>query len=551
MRLVILSLFAGVVAAQTISFRAPRDFAGGTQPEVVSTGDFNNDGNLDVITSDDAGYQFLAGIGDGSFRTPIASANGYFDHTVAGDFNGDGNLDLASINSYDEVGTVSVSLGNGDGTFRPPIVYPLPNVATSIAVGDFNGDGIPDLAFSIMNPDVLFDGSLSVLIGQADGTFAGAITTTANGSIYGIAAADLNGDGKLDLAAIYLNHTNAYMQVFLGDGLGSFAFGSNAILDANPVPAFLAISDLNGDGAPDVAVAGSTAAYVFLSSGSGTFLRAETYPVLDGESIAIADVNGDHKPDLLVGDYLSNGVSVLLGKGDGTFSSQLFAAAGYGVTGVASGDFNGDRFLDFVTVNQVSDSVSVFLGNPRSYFNATTVPVTDPDAIITKDFNDDGKLDFAVSTVSLGVTNTPLIVYLGDGKGGFTQSAAVEIPSAGSLVAGDFNGDGRNDIVAVSSDSISVLLGDGAGQFGSPNQMFVTRGLSAGITRDFDRDGILDLALSVTYKDQVAILLGNGDGTFQTPTLISVCGQPHGIASADLNGDKRTDLVVACRMALT
>ncbi len=218
-------LFTAAAQAQGVSFINRLDFPAGSVPSCVAVGDFNGDGRLDLAVADVGVGSYLSvllGNGDGSFQAPRNfPAGGYEPSSVAvGDFNGDGRLDLAiaNISSND----VSVMLGNGDGSFQAARNFPAGNYASSVAVGDFNGDGRPDLAVAIS----LFPGGVAVLLGNGDGSFQAPRTFDAGNPHGFVAVADFNGDGLLDLAVsslgTYPEYRDGSVSILLGTGDGSF-----------------------------------------------------------------------------------------------------------------------------------------------------------------------------------------------------------------------------------------------------------------------------------------------------------------------------------------
>ena len=280
---------------------------------------------------------------------------------AVGDFNGDGKPDLAVVNSYSN--NVSILLGNGDGTFQIHVDYPTGAQPGSVAIGDFNGDGKLDLA--VVNS---YSNNVSVLLGNGNGTFQPAVsygTGSGTGPAF-VAVGDFNRDGKLDLAVANSNSSN--VSVLLGNGDGTFQTAVN--YDVGGAPTSIAVGDFNHDGKLDLAVAvpvpgPSTYVSVLLGNGDGTFQTAVNYNApYAPDAVAVGDFNGDGNLDLVVGNRSSN-ISVFLGNGDGTFRTAVNYSAGYNPSSVAVGDFNNDGTLDLAVANSGSSTtVTVLLQSP-------------------------------------------------------------------------------------------------------------------------------------------------------------------------------------------
>jgi dienelactone hydrolase len=347
-----------VVMVPALALLGRADYAVGDGPNSLAVGDFNQDGKLDLVTSN---YfvntvSVLLGKGDGTFQPHVDYATELGPDTVVlGDFNRDGKLDLAVRNQSSN--TVSVLLGKGDGTFRPAASFAVGvgQCCSRVAVGDFNGDGNLDLIAS--NHD---DNTISVLLGIGDGTFRKQLVFPAGSGPAAIGVGDLNRDGKLDLV---LANSNDVVSVLLGNGDGTFQ--SPVTYATASGPAWINIADLNGDGVPDLVVAASFAVSVLLGNGNGTFKPNTDFGVAAGSCRSeLADLNGDGKLDLIVVPWNSSDVvSVLYGNGDGSFQPPVTFATGAMPEFVAVGDFNGKGMLSLaVADNNTPGEVSVLSG---------------------------------------------------------------------------------------------------------------------------------------------------------------------------------------------
>jgi hypothetical protein len=310
------------------------------------------------ITLNNAQANFL-------FKPKIDYDAGKQPQSVAiGDLNGDGHPDLAVANPT--INKVSVLLGNGDGSFQSAMSYGVSRYPHSVAIGDLNGDGYLDLAVAGGNhPPDDFSDNVSVLLGNGDGTFLSAVNYGAGYDSESVAIGDLNGDGYLDLAVA--NQWSDNVSVLLGNGDGTFLSADN--YGTVRMPRSVAIDDLNGDGYLDLAVASGGSidnvnVSVLLGNGDGSFKSYVSYGAgYSPRSVAIGDLNGDGDLDLAVANF-SDKVSVLLGNGDGSFQSAVsYSHAGRFPQSIAIGDLNGDGDLDLAMANDQSLNVSVLLGN--------------------------------------------------------------------------------------------------------------------------------------------------------------------------------------------
>ena len=339
----------------------------------------------------------------------------------------------------------------------------------------------------------------------------------------------------------------------LGNGVATLSWQNPQSPATGAQPGSIALADFNGDGILDMAVAnaGANTLTILLGKGDGTFTATASSPQtgIDPSFVTVGDFNEDGKADLAVANLSSNNVTILLGNGDGTFT----AAASSPETGsqpqsMAVGDFNGDGILDLAVLNAGINTVTVLLGNGDGTFTASPLSSQtggQPRSLVSGDFNGDGSLDLAVTN---GAANT-VTILLGNGDGSFTAAPS---PAAGTYpyaaAVGDFNLDGKLDlaVASVTGGTVTILLGNGDGTFtaamASPSVGSTPVSVSVA---DLNRDGNPDLVVANGNNGTVTILLGNGDGTFRSPSKQSAGTDPFSIVVGDLNGDGIQDLAVA------
>jgi FG-GAP-like repeat len=516
------------------------------------------------------------------------------------DLNGDGCSDLVLTDTY---GLVYVFTGDCDGTFTLPAgaQYALGDIGVTVQLVDVNGDGNPDIVTSgAFFPGSGGPGfgnvagnNVSILLGDGTGHFGLGRTYRCDLSMYSLAIGDINRDGFPDLIAA--NEGSNTASVLLNDSKGGFgapegeAFGDSFGGLNSPGTPFV-FADVDGNGTIDMVLLNNgpypgnpNQITTFLNDGTGNFSAPVMTPawpfsttVLPG-SITLADFRNTGHPDLLVvGNQDSSPVIYFAPNiGGGQFGSYTMTTPSGGTGPVAVGDFNGDGKLDFVTASTAlttndAQELNVFLGNGDGTFQAGqtitfetgNVDAT-PKLVFTGDFNGDGNLDVLVWDIGL-------YEFLGNGDGTFQEGIPLFASLGGGLIMADFNHDGFPDIMTGSDQygfgtegDLSVFLGQPDGSFkysatyscpcflDGPNIYGLDELLNPfpGILGDFNGDGNIDVALfpyALAPQDvaSLQILYGNGDGTF-TPAYVSYPLYKPYIPefAADLNGDGRSDLI--------
>lgn len=393
-----------VNAVSANTFAGALKFTAGNGPAVAATGDFNGDGLADlVVTGSDQTISIFPGNGDGTFGSATTYAVPFPGTVVTADFNGDGKTDLAIASSAE----VAVLLGNGDGTFQRVQYYSTGVSPVAIMVSDLNGDGYADLVTANIDSSISVllgrgDGSFAPFeIFNTPDPFDPGFYPSIQNSSPQLVAGDFNGDGIPDLAAtLGLTGNPSTISIFLGNGDGSFltrvehtVLASTSGLSGYST-AKLGAADFNGDGATDLAISLGGAAAALLSNGDGTFRVVVTNggtPILPGwshyGSLTVGDFNGDGVADFAIVGYDPNGngaVYVLPGNGNGTFQSPFSYPVG-NATSVTSGsffmlagDFNGDGRTDLAISNSIQNNVAILPGTgPGQMQTITFGPLSD------------------------------------------------------------------------------------------------------------------------------------------------------------------------------
>jgi hypothetical protein len=615
-------------------FAAQVTFNVGPNPNALAVADFNGDGRPDlaVTNSSAATVSVLLNLGGGAFASQVTYSVGSDPSSVAvGDFNGDGKPDLAVTNAAENTIGVLLNLGNGD--FAREVTYSVGSYPSSVAVADLSGDGRPDVAVASY-----VGNSLCVLMGLPDGGFAAAVTYTGVGGgpngPWSVAAGDFNGDGKPDLAVAILNDPIVSVLMNLGGGILAPEVTYTVGIDASSV----AVGDFAGDGTLGLAVANGGSFYlsVLLSQG-GNLFSTQLVPKLGtfAAAVAVGDFNGDGRPDLAVanngagdagtvgvlfnlgggqgggdlalpsmspvgqnprgiavGDFNQDGeldlavanntcvlpdagpcpdgpgtVSVLLNKGGAVFATQVTYTAENSPAAVAVGDFNGDGWPDLAVANEVAatigtGTVSVFLNQTDGGFGVQLPYAVGnaPVAIAVADFNADGNADLVVVNFS----DATVGLLFGYGDGGFAPEVTFPVGNSPlSVAVGDFDGDGRPDIAVANSfctlvdggtcaGTVGVLHNDDGGTFGPQVTFPAGPGAGAIAVGDLNADGKLDLVVGNVADATVSILINLGDGGFASQVTYAVgtgpcsVALPGSVAVGDFNGDGQPDIAAAC-----
>ncbi|HET7226528.1 MAG TPA: FG-GAP-like repeat-containing protein [Candidatus Eisenbacteria bacterium] len=556
-----------------ITFSAPHPVAFGGGGSGIATGDFNEDGILDLAIAQGARDSVCVmlglgsgGVGSGGFATPVRYYVGSFAKAIAvGDFNDDGRLDLAiSLGS-----SVGIMLGQGtgsvgNGTFAAPVPYTAGTNPQGIVAADFNEDGILDLAVANAGSN-----NVSILIGNGangvgNGTFAAPVNYAVGVSPIGVVAFDQDGDGILDLAVSNNSSTSNSISLLMGQGSGGRGDGTFAAavsFASGPNPAGIVAADFDENGHPDLAVAcgGDSSVCVYINVGTKAFNPRVRYVAGTGaRGLVAADFTGDGIVDLAVSDLTAGNVAFLAGNGsshvgNGTFAARTLFPAGTQPMDLVAGDFHEDGIADLVTVNAGSSNVTWLQGGCGSA--ATAITVTSPAA---GDLALIGTERSIAWTEQTGISTVNVDLSLDGGSNWRTIASRIDATTFTWSVPPTKSGTARIrvydpdvvDHVGQSGDfEICSVLDSARTSAGLPSAAYMA-------VADFNEDGLLDIAY--TSGSNVAVELQQvatpapgmgvqgllGSGRFGSPTLYPGAASG-GIAVGDFDGDGILDIAAA------
>lgn len=547
--------------AQNICLRANNDFTsangtnGVTNPKYIAKGDINNDGILDVITSNGntsvvSSVSIFYGQGNGLFVyqdtvtiTPNACNT---QGIVIEDFDGDGFADFAVVKRTNSPNlNFRVMRGDGTGNFTIYADLQGPNLLTDIVSGDFDNDGLKD-AVSLAATS---NGTLSFFKNNGAG-FNAPVNSVPSFTGLGYYAKsgqfDHLTDGNLD---VVITRDGPGRLIFMkGTGTGTFTTGFNMLIGT--APRDLDLGDLNGDGNTDVAVAmsGSDSVHVVFTDGAGAVLSVDRYHSGgDGpQSLVVFDYDNDGDKDIVVANLLDFVVGLLINDGAGNFTLSRYEGF-KDPQEMVFGNFDSDLKQDIVFTS--GTKFLMYMGNdsPNGFtsYNNLFYPTltTLPNSSASADFNGDGFAD----VVSANSTTTTFSLFNGDGTGSFTFGANTSTGStAQSIQAGDFDGDGDNDVLLIETtgQSLSLYPGDGAGGFGVPVSVALPAIPTHLIARDLDGDTDLDAVITSSASGSVYVYQ-NAAGVFTlASTLTTGLNTPVNATVANFNGDANPDLAI-------
>lgn len=526
----------------TLSALPPSDTGGrplGALAALVD-GDEHPDVILVELESDNA--WFLRGRGDGTFedaRGPI-----FVDHdplvVSGGDFNEDGRLDIVVARSPEGPSYLSALLGNGDGTFETFILNERINdFGVAVAVADLNEDGHADIIGSFSQT------SIALFPGNGDGTFAPRQEIPTGSRSPVIRPIDLDHDGHLDLFLMQTNMNAIAVMRGRGDG----TFEAPVRYPAGTAPAYSTLVDVNRDGELDVVVQSivSFDVRVLLNQGSGVFGAPRSYAGVGmAQLVAAVDLDGDQIDEVVAASAIAGNATLSLfhTRVDGSLQAAE-NLIGETAAAMVAADANGDALPDLVVAVPAARRIDTFLSRPGIISPPPMVaaeleiPIG---RLIAGDFNEDGHVDL----LGAAATIRAAVLLLGQGDGTFAVAHSFELPAGGgstALFSTDLNGDGHSDALITQTDGgITAFFGRGDGSFDDPVRSLGVSGTTAPALGDFNTDGFADVAVIDTRQSRIAVYLGDGLGNFTVGPTLATSRQVTALTVTDFDADGADDL---------
>jgi hypothetical protein len=519
---------------------SPMYFSAGPCAQGIASDDLNKDNHADLVVTNDCSGDLSIFLGNGTGSFSLVSKPHVGATTVTGvalgDLDGDGHADAVS-GTY--VG-LSVLYGRGDGTFDPN-QYLTNTFTWPVSIVDLNGDSIPDIIAGEFNAR-----RIGIFSGRGNRTFASPSYVRSGATPYDLEVARLDGDPLPDIAFV----DGTKLGVLLATDVGIYPSGDPEPSADNPTD--VSIGDLNGDLAPDLVVTSSEADEILvrMNDGTGRFLPAISMVAGDYPTrVLVRDWTCDAVPDIAILNTYSSNIMVYVNSGDGGFAPPRTTDLGMYSTpyDFACGDLNGDSVEDIVVAKFSTGALGVLLGDGDGDFTSSPdLPTPYPQVVAIGDINADGFLDAICVDRSRGA----LVVFPGVGDGTFLPEVSYplfgEYFSLEDIAVADVNGDGYVDVVgavaSVGSEGVMLQL-NAAGRALDPPILIETGFAASRIdVADINADGFPDITTSNYIAGDNSILLGHGDGTFSLQgTYGGSTGD--GLAVHDMNGDTALDLI--------
>jgi hypothetical protein len=497
-------------------------------------------GILALVSSDAANiqYNFTQGAAIPTGSTP--------DGIAVGDLNGDGVPDIVTADAGSD--SISVLIGNADGTYQPRKVFKTGQNPSAVALADLDNDG--NLDAIVTNND---DNTVTIFWGDGKGGFP---TTTLLGTGSGphrIAVGDIDGqkdaNGKDILDIAIVNQTGTSATVFFGDGKRHF---TSATLGSWGAPDSIALGQLitGSTNGLDIVIGGERET-VYRNLGGRQFKQTGNFQPGDhSDTVVLKDINGDGFGDVISVSQHESTLNILYGLGNGMLDDDVNDIVTYGLSGGATDmiltDVNKDGIPDAIVSYAGSPAISVLIGTSDGHFLARSdsTIAAGVDHIATAELNNNGDVDL------IGASSATSTVVLFFGNPGIALGTPVIFPVGNSptgIAVGDLNGDGNPDLVTVNTvdNTASVLLGSTNGNYGSRTDFSVGTSPRRVRLADFDKDGHLDAATANSGSGSVTVLLGTGTGIFGHQATYPAGTSPTDLTIADFNGDGFPDIAVA------